>query len=225
MSSEVSTGSFGIGAISPLARSIGGEPARRCRSDALLLTSVRSRVSILSSARLPDAATAAGFAIVVSGRAVSTRGAAAATCATGVGEGAGGAAGFDGAVLGLVPFVDAPFGWIRATIFPFCVSATSNVPSADEYSKLTAPFASRACGLSAGAISRTSVRIWALVSACFITGRAESLMVTVATSPSARMSAEALLVFRRLRKRSSWAISVQWTNTVNQRTIDQPRFV
>src|ERR1700682_5300259 len=109
MSSEVSTASPGIGAISPRARSIGGAPARRCRSDALLLTSVRRRVSILSSARLPDAVTAGGLTIVDSGRAASTRGAAGAA-ATGVGDDAWGAADFDGAALGLAPFVIAPFG-------------------------------------------------------------------------------------------------------------------
>src|SRR3954469_13160784 len=50
-------------------------------------------------------------------------------------------------------------------------------------------------------------------------------MVTVASSPSVRTSAVALLVTRRLRKRSSCAMSVQWTNAIDQRTIDQARFV
>src|SRR3954466_8983894 len=70
-----------------------------------------------------------------------------------------------------------------------------------------------------------SVTIWALVSACFITGRGESFMTTAAISPSESTSAEPLLVTSRLRKRSSWAMSVQWTNAVDQGTIDQTRFV
>ena len=50
-------------------------------------------------------------------------------------------------------------------------------------------------------------------------------MMTDGTSPSARMSAEPLLVTSRLRKRSSWAMSVQWTNAIDQGTIDQPGVV
>src|SRR5689334_12949753 len=53
MSCDESAGSFAIGAMSPLARNIGGEPARKCRSDALLLISTRRRLSIFSSARPP----------------------------------------------------------------------------------------------------------------------------------------------------------------------------
>src|SRR6266404_7373728 len=123
MSSEVRTASPGIGAISPLARSSGGEPERKCRSDALLLTSVRRRVSILSSARLPVAVAWRGFTIVVSRAGASTLGGVAADCGTGVGEAAWAAADFDAGAPGLEPLVDAAFGWIRATIFPFCVSA------------------------------------------------------------------------------------------------------
>ena len=127
---------------------------------------------------------------------------------------------------GRVPPLDGPdFGSIRAEIFPFWVTETSNVPSAEVYSKREPPCASSACGWSLGAISRTRARICALVSGCFITGRAESFMVTVATSPSDIRSAVALLDTRMFRKRSSCGISVQWTNAIDQRTVDQPRFV
>jgi len=114
---------------------------------------------------------------------------------------------------------------MRAEIFPFCVRLTSKSPSVDEYSNRTAPLRSSAWGAAAGAISRTSVRICALVSGCFITGRGESLIITVATSPSDRFSAEALLETRMFRKRSSCAISIQWTDAIDQGAIDQPRIV
>src|SRR5256885_5760146 len=68
--------------MTPLARRRGGEPARRCRSDALLVIRTRSRPSIFSSARPPftagcDATEAAGV-----GR-LSMRGAAAGVGAAG----------------------------------------------------------------------------------------------------------------------------------------------
>src|SRR3954468_9879181 len=214
MSSELRTASPGIGAISPLARSIGGELARRCRSDALLPTSARRRVSIRSNAGLPRALVVDAWVTVGSEREGLVRGAA-----------AGGAGAAACAGVGLSLGAPAARGSIRAAIFPFWVIETSKLPSAEAYSKRTLPAASSACGWFCGAISRTKVRICVLVSDCFITGRAESLMVTVAISPSVRTSAVPLLVTRRLRKRSSWAISVQWTNAIDQRTIDQARFV
>src|SRR5437763_7448614 len=159
-----------------------------------------------------------------SARGVALR-AAAAGCACG-GDFCGGACCVVAAATGFAPLAGAlPRGSMRAAILPFCVNTTTKVPSGDEYSNRTLPAASSACGWFCGAISRTSVRICALVSACFITGRGESLIVTVATSPSVSSSAEALLVTNRLRKRSSCAMSVQWTNAIDQRTIDQPRVV
>src|SRR2546423_2108957 len=206
MSSELRRGSLEIDEISPLARSIGGEPARRWRSDALLLIRMRRRVSSLSSARFP----------------VGPRFGASILPASTLADSALGCVPFDS---GQAAFVAPDLRSIRAESLPFWVNATSKVPSADVYSKRTPPWASSACGWSLGAISRTSVRIWALVRGCFITGRAVSFMVTVATLPSDMISAVALLDTRMLRKRSSWAISVQWTNAIDQRAVDQARFV
>src|SRR3954463_10411364 len=50
-------------------------------------------------------------------------------------------------------------------------------------------------------------------------------MVSVAISPSVRTSDVALLVMRRLRKRSSCAMSVEGANAIDERAIDQSRFV
>ena len=210
ISSELRTGSLAIGSISPLARSIGGEPARRCRSDAFLLTSVRNSVSIRSSARLPVEVTEAS-ALGASTLGATTFGGSATDCVP--------------LVPGCAPLVARDLGSMRAEILPFWVSATSKVPSAEVYSKRTPPCASSACGALAGAISRTSVRICALVSGCFITGREESFIVTVATSPSAMTSAVALFDTRMFRKRSSCAMSVQGSNAIDQRTVDQARFI
>src|SRR2546423_3871540 len=58
-----------------------------------------------------------------------------------------------------------------------------------------------------------------------MTGRAEFLIVTLAISPSVRRRAVPLFVTSRLRKRSSWAMSVQGANAIDQRTIDQARFI
>src|SRR6476646_450429 len=122
MSSEESTGSFATGMMSPLARRSGGEPARRCRSDALLETRARSRLSIFSSARLPPRDDCAAEAAAAGAGRASPR--------EGAGDGAAGVGIEMAADVGVKPATDgtadgfvfgeaAVAGAMRAPIFPF----------------------------------------------------------------------------------------------------------